>query len=68
MTIPDVATKLSRLFITSAVLCLVFADVHVYMYRFCSVAYDTDKFFGSEGNFFESNYPMVSVCRTDSPF
>ena len=27
--------------------------------RFCSVAYDTDKFFGSEGNFFQSEYQQV---------
>ncbi|CAM9545585.1 unnamed protein product [Ectocarpus sp. 4 AP-2014] len=32
--------------------------------RFCSVAYDTDKFFGSEGNFFQSEYQQGSfeVC------
>lgn len=27
--------------------------------RFCSVCYDTDKFFGSEGNFFQSDYRQV---------
>lgn len=27
--------------------------------RFCSVAYDTDKFFGSEGNFFQAEYQQV---------
>ncbi|CAB1109897.1 unnamed protein product [Ectocarpus sp. CCAP 1310/34] len=28
--------------------------------RFCSVAYDTDKFFGSEGNFFQSEYQQAN--------
>ncbi|CAN0418758.1 unnamed protein product, partial [Discosporangium mesarthrocarpum] len=29
--------------------------------RFCSVAYDTDQFFGSEGNFFHSEFTEVMV-------
>lgn len=35
--------------------------------RFCSVAYDTDKFFGSEGNFFLSNYQEGSF-EANPPF
>eukprot|EP00752_Nemacystus_decipiens_P009505 g8496.t1 len=35
--------------------------------RFCSVAFDTDKFFGSEGNFFQSEYQQGSF-EANPPF
>ncbi|CAM9119962.1 unnamed protein product [Scytosiphon promiscuus] len=36
--------------------------------RFCSVCYDTDKFFGSEGNFFQSDYRQVTLGRCEPAF
>lgn len=43
-------------------LCFFYCMPHV-LSRFCSVAYDTDKFFGSEGNFFLSEFQEVKRLR-----